>query len=65
MSFITLDYEKALVFLLILFSCNTQDFIISSTYQHWIGGRLNRVAARIIVFNALLQPMIHLLKYNP
>tara|TARA_B100000886_G_C20424380_1_gene493165 strand:- start:1005 stop:1382 length:378 start_codon:yes stop_codon:yes gene_type:complete len=28
-----------LSFLLILFSCNTQDFLISSTYQHWIGGR--------------------------
>ncbi|MEC8273251.1 MAG: hypothetical protein VXZ76_00240, partial [Bacteroidota bacterium] len=25
--------------LVILFSCNTQDFLISSTFQHWIGGR--------------------------
>ena len=31
--------KKHLFFLVILFSCNTQDFIISSTYQHWIGGR--------------------------
>ena len=31
--------KKHLFFLFILFSCNTQDFIISSTYQHWIGGR--------------------------
>lgn len=28
-----------LFFFLILFSCNTQDFILSSTYQHWVGGR--------------------------
>ena len=31
--------KKHLFFLVILFSCNTKDFIISSTYQHWIGGR--------------------------
>ena len=31
--------KKHLFFLLILFSCNTQDFIISSTFQHWTGGR--------------------------
>ena len=31
--------RKHLFFLIILFSCNTQDFIISSTYQHWTGGR--------------------------
>ena len=31
--------KKYLFFLFILFSCNTKDFIISSTYQHWIGGR--------------------------
>lgn len=31
--------KKHLIFLVILFSCNTQEFIISSTYQHWIGGR--------------------------
>ena len=31
--------KKHLFFLLILFSCNTQDFIISSTFQHWVGGR--------------------------
>tara|TARA_B100001057_G_C22846361_1_gene949217 strand:+ start:1681 stop:2058 length:378 start_codon:yes stop_codon:yes gene_type:complete len=31
--------KKFLFFLFILFSCNTQDFIISSTYQQWIGGR--------------------------
>jgi len=31
--------KKYLFFFLILFSCNTQDFIISSTYQQWIGGR--------------------------
>lgn len=28
-----------LFFFLILFSCNTQDFMLSSTYQHWVGGR--------------------------
>ena len=28
-----------LFFFLILFSCNTQDFLLSSTYQHWVGGR--------------------------
>ena len=31
--------KKHLFFFFILLSCNTQDFIISSTYQHWIGGR--------------------------
>ncbi len=31
--------KKHLFLLAILFSCNTQDFIISSTYQHWTGGR--------------------------
>ena len=31
--------KKYLFFFLILFSCNTQDFLISSTYQQWIGGR--------------------------
>lgn len=28
-----------LFFFLILFSCNTQELLISSTYQHWVGGR--------------------------
>ena len=31
--------KKCLFFSLILLSCNTQDFLLSSTYQHWVGGR--------------------------
>lgn len=31
--------KRCLFFSLILLSCNTQDFLISSTYQQWIGGR--------------------------
>jgi hypothetical protein len=31
--------KKNLFFFLILLSCNTQDFLLSSTYQHWVGGR--------------------------
>lgn len=30
--------KKYLFFSLILFSCNTQDFLLSSSYQHWVGG---------------------------
>ena len=31
--------NKYLFLILTLISCNTQNFFISSTYQHWIGGR--------------------------
>lgn len=31
--------KRCLFFLLIILSCNTQDFLLSSTYQHWVGGR--------------------------
>ena len=31
--------NKYLFLILSLISCNTQNFFISSTYQHWIGGR--------------------------
>ena len=31
--------NKYLFLLVALISCNTQNFLISSTYQHWTGGR--------------------------
>ena len=31
--------NKYLFLILSLISCNTQNFLISSTYQHWVGGR--------------------------
>jgi hypothetical protein len=31
--------KKYLLFSLILISCTPQNFLISSTFQHWVGGR--------------------------
>ena len=66
MFFITfVNMKKHLFFLLILFSCNTQDFIISSTYQHWIGGRKESGSGTNYRFKCIAPDNDSLLKYNP